>query len=213
MPTLSDERFQALRDQGFTGATSDMILQWLLANGATTPCVPDAWKEMLLANTGLPEETYHRNDYWYQLLEDLGYDGQMNDREMAFWEDGGLLETDGVKITDQPDQVCYTNGAHTYTVVAESGDGSALTYQWQENIGGTWTDIAGATAATYAPTLTFDDKDGVQIRCVVCNAVNCRNSQSVTICYTGVTRGIITEDGLNDTFAEDGTTEIIEERF
>lgn len=213
MPTLSDERFQALRDQGFTGATSDMILQWLQDAGATANAVPDAWKQMLLDFTGLPEENYHRNDYWYQLLEDLGYDGQMNDREMAFWEDGGVLSTDGVKITTQPIQLCYGEGLHTYTVVAESGNGSALTYQWQELLASVWTDIAGATAATYAPVLAYPESDGVSIRCVVCNDVNCRNSATVTICYTGITIGIITEDGLDDTFSEDGATEIIEDRF
>jgi hypothetical protein len=49
----------------------------------------DAWRYMLIGQTGLPSETYHRNDYWYELLGSLGYEGSLNDREYAFWEAGG----------------------------------------------------------------------------------------------------------------------------
>ena len=47
MATRNDDKFQALRDQGFTGAMPDMTLQWLQFNGATSNSVSDAWVEML----------------------------------------------------------------------------------------------------------------------------------------------------------------------
>lgn len=86
---LNDLRFQALRDQGFTGSTNDMLLQWLQANGATSGQLNDAWSEMLVSK-GF---SLVINDGWYALLGDLGYEGQINDRELAFWSDGGLIST------------------------------------------------------------------------------------------------------------------------
>lgn len=84
---LNDCRFTALRDQGFTGQTNDMLLQWLQFNGATSDCLPDAWSEMLVSK-GLSPVT---NDSWYALLGVLGYEGQINDREIDFWCDGGEI--------------------------------------------------------------------------------------------------------------------------
>ena len=40
----------------------------------------------------------------------------------------------------------------TLTCPAPTGGTGAITYQWQENLSGTWTDISGATSQTYAPT-------------------------------------------------------------
>jgi hypothetical protein len=82
--TLADAKFDALRDQGFTGAISDMTLQWLQANGATSGSITDAWLEVL-PGTG------QRNDRWYTVLGGMGYTGSLNDREFAFWVDGGVL--------------------------------------------------------------------------------------------------------------------------
>lgn len=87
MTTLVDARFDALRTQLFTGATSDMLLQWLQANGATSDAVPDAWREMLVAKGQNPD----RNTGWFDLLGSLGYTGSLNDRELAFWEAGGTF--------------------------------------------------------------------------------------------------------------------------
>lgn len=104
MPTLSDCRFDTLRGLGLSGSTSDMLLQWLQQQGATSNSLPDAWREMLDAN--LTEPTGHRNDDWYTLLGDLGYEGSMNDRELAFWCEGdgsiggGILYFDGTTYAD-----------------------------------------------------------------------------------------------------------------
>jgi hypothetical protein len=45
--------------------------------------------------------------------------------------------------------------AFTNSTSANGGSGSTIIYQWQQLIGATWTDISGATGATYdAPTLS-----------------------------------------------------------
>lgn len=89
MPTLSDARFDALRLQGFTGSTSDMLLQWLQANsGVPVPkTIPDGWRALL----NLYQKNGQRNTGWYDLLGDEGYTGSLNDRELAFWLAGGVL--------------------------------------------------------------------------------------------------------------------------
>jgi hypothetical protein len=69
-----------------------MLLQWLQANGATSDAVPDAWREFLLALTGLPAEDYHRNDYWWAYLDGLvpaGVGRNLSDMERWFWDPAG----------------------------------------------------------------------------------------------------------------------------
>jgi hypothetical protein len=68
-------------------------LQWLFANGATTAkTIPDAWREMLVSQRPTADaSTYQRNDWWFFILGSLGYSGQLNDRELEFWLDGGLI--------------------------------------------------------------------------------------------------------------------------
>ena len=85
MPALSDVRFDKLRGLGHTGSTSDMLLQWLLAN-ITLPVsktVPDAWREWL---DELTFDTGQRSDDWFAYLRSLGHTGSMNDMELQFWE-------------------------------------------------------------------------------------------------------------------------------
>ena len=89
MPTIMDAKFAALRAQGFTGAMSDMTLQWLQDAGATSNHVADAWLEMLELQ-GLPISG-QRNGLWYAYLGVLGYTGSINDRELQFWLAGGVL--------------------------------------------------------------------------------------------------------------------------
>jgi hypothetical protein len=87
-----DDKFQALRDQGFTGAISDMTLQWLKVNGATSDAIPDAWQEMLAIQLG-DLATGDRNTDFYLLLGQLGFTGAYPDRVAQFWESGGELVT------------------------------------------------------------------------------------------------------------------------
>ena len=85
MSQLNDCQYAALGTQGFVGSLNDRMLQWALANGATGGTLNDALFEMLGAQGG----TGSLNDRWYMVLGTLGYAGSRNDRELAFWCDGG----------------------------------------------------------------------------------------------------------------------------
>lgn len=95
MPSLVDEKFAALRTQGFTGAMPEMISQWLVTFGASKTTLADDWKEMLAtqftAQSIVDPPTGQRNDDWFTLLRDLGHTGAMNDMELQFWEAGGTF--------------------------------------------------------------------------------------------------------------------------
>ena len=85
---VNDAKFAALRVQGFTGSTSEMTLQWLHANGASSDHMSDAWLEMLAAN-GFPNTTI--TDGWFDLLRNLGYTGAASDMQLDFWLGGGTF--------------------------------------------------------------------------------------------------------------------------
>jgi len=92
MATLSDAKFAALRSQGLTGTVSDMMIGWLALNGATSPCIPDAWKQVL--DIISPPDPNHRTDQWVYWLFINGYGApnkQINDMLLDFWLSGGLL--------------------------------------------------------------------------------------------------------------------------
>lgn len=215
MPTLSDARFDSLRGQGFTGATSDMVLQWLQANGATSNATPDAWEEFLDAQ-GF---TYgQRNDSWYAYLGSLGYEGALNDRELQFWTNGGVVSPDGVRITQQPVRYSGLEGTDAvFTVAATSGNASPLSYQWQENVSGVWGDIAdggqisGATTTTLTVTSIQVVDNNRRFRVRVTNSYNSINSNSADIRLTGATWFILDEVG-NRLIDEPGVDNIVDER-
>ena len=84
-------------------------------------------------------------------------------------------------ITNQPaDRTVIEPATATFSVVA---DGSApLAYQWQRNVIGTWTDIAGATASSYTTAATTRAADhGAQFRVVVTNAAGSMTSNAATL--------------------------------
>ena len=93
MPALSDVRFDAMRALGHIGATSDMLLEWLSANGGGKSSIPDGWHNMLAFQLSGFDITAsgQRSDDWYQLLGVLGHTGAMNDRELSFWLAGGTF--------------------------------------------------------------------------------------------------------------------------
>jgi len=97
MPHRSDSRLEALRGQGFTGATNDMLLQWLQANGASSNALPDAWREAAIAQ-GYPEAEYQFNDAWFSILEGYGYTGALPDKWKQFWEAGGTFNPVGAPL-------------------------------------------------------------------------------------------------------------------
>lgn len=85
MATVTDLKFTALRGLGYTGSISDMTLQWLQANGATSPAMADAWLEFLAAVL-LTAATGNRVDDWYAYLGAQGHTGSVSDRELQFWQ-------------------------------------------------------------------------------------------------------------------------------
>lgn len=62
-----------------------------------------------------------------------------------------------------------TGDTATFTVTASAADNGTLTYQWQKNVNGTWTDISGANAASYTTGKLSTSDNGTQYRCVVTN--------------------------------------------
>ena len=68
-------------------------------------------------------------------------------------------------ITSQPSAATVCEGANATFMVAATGDG--LTYQWQENTGSGFTDIPGATSASFTKMMTTAAMSGYQYRVVV----------------------------------------------
>jgi hypothetical protein len=86
MATVSDLKFEALRGLGFTGTLSDMTLQWLQDNGATSDALSDAWLEFLAIELDT-DATGVRVDDWFAYLGAEGHTGSISDRELQFWQD------------------------------------------------------------------------------------------------------------------------------
>ncbi|GAG20703.1 unnamed protein product, partial [marine sediment metagenome] len=178
--------------------------------------IPDAWAEMLAAQGFAYGQ---RNDSWYAFLGGLGYEGNMNDREMLFWGagSGGVISPDGVRITQQPVDWRGLEGATaTFTVVATSGNASPLSYQWQE-LNGSWanTTDAGTLSGSITDTLTITPvviaDQGRRFRVLVTNTFNTITSQAASLIITGATYFITDEDG-NRTITENTLDPIVDER-
>jgi hypothetical protein len=89
-----------------------------------------------------------------------------------------------IVITDQPDSTTVVQSrAATFSVAAT---GSNPRYQWQRSAdgGANWTDIPGATAASYTLYPTTLSDDAAQFRAVVSNAVNTLISDVATLTIT-----------------------------
>ena len=76
--------------------------------------------------------------------------------------------TDTVTIISQPnDATAYVGGEFSFITVADTDDPTAtLSYQWQIDVDSTWTDISGATHATYVGTAP-ETTGTADYRCVV----------------------------------------------
>jgi hypothetical protein len=85
-------------------------------------------------------------------------------------------------ITQQPTSETVTAGQSPTFSVAATGTGP-LSYQWQKLIGGTWTNIAGATAPTFT-IMSAQAADAGQYWVVVSNSAGQVVSNSVSLTVT-----------------------------
>lgn len=84
-------------------------------------------------------------------------------------------------ITTQPAGQTVTEGeTATFTIEAIGGN---LSYQWQQSTdnGQSWTDIDGATGASYATEASTASMNGYQYRCVVSNSAGSVTSSAATL--------------------------------
>jgi RHS repeat-associated protein len=87
-------------------------------------------------------------------------------------------------ITQQPQNVTICDGAPTSFSISASG---GISYQWQNLIGGTWSNISGATSTTYSISNTTG-MNGRGFRCVVtgtspCNFTTTSNAAYIQFSY------------------------------
>lgn len=95
-------------------------------------------------------------------------------------EPGGTVVS-APTIGTSPKSLTVTEGeTATFTVEATGGK---LSYQWQQRTdsGQNWTDIKGATDATYSTGKTTTNMNGYQYRCVVSNSAGSVISDAVTV--------------------------------
>lgn len=123
-----------------------------------------------------------------------------------------------VVISVQPqNQVGSVGGTRTFSVTATTSDGvpGDLTYQWQQSIdgGSNWSNIAGATTASYTtPTLTAND-DEYQFRVLIAAAgaptvtsnVAVLQVETVNISITLEPTAQVANEGETASFAANGT--------
>ena len=90
-----------------------------------------------------------------------------------------------LSITTQPSSQSVTEGNPAAFSVTATGSGT-LNYQWQQstNNGSTWTDISGATSATYTIENTTTGMNGYQYRCAVTGNGSSVTSNAATLTVT-----------------------------
>ena len=91
-----------------------------------------------------------------------------------------LRVNQGPAVTGQPASVT-TNSGSTATFTAVASGSPAPTVQWQKNSGSGWSEISGATSASYTtPTLTNGDT-GTQYRAVFTNNLGTATTNAATL--------------------------------
>ncbi len=130
----------------------------------------------------------------------IGQDASLNTGSHEVIVNGGTLTggeriTGTVKyaptITTQPtSQTVTKGGTATFTVVTSGTE--PLSYQWQQSTdsGQSWTDIDGATDATYTTEATTTSMNGYQYRCVVSNSAGSVTSNAATLTVTPPVTGV-----------------------
>jgi len=84
------------------------------------------------------------------------------------------VAVNGVTITGQPQSLTICGGNDATFTVAATGAGNGLSYQWQVKSGaGSFTDIAGATSASYTVTAASSAESGNQYQVIVKDNNSC----------------------------------------
>jgi gliding motility-associated-like protein len=97
------------------------------------------------------------------------------------------VAVNGVTITGQPQGLTICGGNDATFTVAATGAGNGLSYQWQVKSGaGSFTDIAGATSASYTVTAATSAVSGNQYQVIVKDNNSCaKTSNPATLTVNG----------------------------
>ena len=109
----------------------------------------------------------------------------------------GKIETTPTIDTQPASQTVTVGQTASFTVTAT---GENLSYQWQQitDNGQSWTDIDGATDATYTAEATTTSMSGYQYHCVVSNSAGSVTSSAATLTVTQPVTGVsLNKDSLN----------------
>ncbi len=109
-------------------------------------------------------------------------------------------------IQTHPASTSVSVGAPAGFTVGASGS-APLAYRWQRNVSSVWTDISGATAASYTLPTTTSGDNGAQFRVIVTNAFGTATSNAATLTVVSnlPPTGTITSPGAS-TFYTAGQT-------
>jgi len=97
----------------------------------------------------------------------------------------GQINNNGASITQQPtgNNLLQPGGSTSFTVAASAAPGAGtITYQWQRNVGGTWTNLTNAAPYSGVQTATL----GISNATVALNAAEYRVVVRTASCPSGV---------------------------
>ena len=107
-------------------------------------------------------------------------------------------------ITLQPLGQSVTAGQSATFTVTASGI-PAPSFQWQENTGGGWGDITGATTSTLTLTAVTLADDGNEYRCVATNGAGSATSNAATLTVTAAVCEIVHTNSTTTPYSSIGT--------
>lgn len=157
------------------GGQAPVTFQWQRLNGTSATWAPtDAFADITSGTTGtsghdaatlsLTGQTSTQHNRRYRLVVTDALSRTATSRE-------AVLRTLSLEVVKHPNNVSAVDG-DTLPATAFQAEGTAdggVTYQWQKSVNGgtTWTNIAGATAATYGSIAVAYSDDGALFRCAI----------------------------------------------